>query len=237
MLPLFFSYNHYKYEELASTVIVDTLTFPDDVLAWFVGGEWTASVKGKPHHNLALDEAHECLINLRLKTITSRPSHFRTVEMSNFMSYLDTVVRGIEGQLYSQKEHEPVQQRKRYACQRANKINEVLKDIHLFENHEEEIPLCNMVCPGKHPIDSKTVSDLLSINQIGRERMTTFVKEHILPPRTGGRKRRKRSRKLSTFTGRSSTTSEGKRAQQHCPECNANFTRKWYHCTNLTINS
>ena len=213
LLPLFFAYNHYKYEELATTAVIDTLTLPDDVLAWFVGGGWTASVKARPHHNLALDEAHESLINLRLKTITSRPSHFRTVEMSNFMSYLDTIVRGMEGQLYAQKEHDPVQQRKRYVCQRADKMITMLSDMHIFEQHEEQIPLCNIISPAKHPLDSKTISDLLNISSIGKERMATFVEEHILPVRTGGRKRRKRPRKLATFTGRSSTTSEGKRRE------------------------
>jgi hypothetical protein len=58
-----------------------------------------------------LDEAHESMINLRLKTITSRPPHLRTVEMANFMSYLDVVVRGVEGMLYIHKE-EPAQYKK-----------------------------------------------------------------------------------------------------------------------------
>ena len=81
LTPLLFSFNRYKYEELATTAIIDSLTIPDDMLSLFLKGGWTVSAKGKPHHNLALDEAHESIINLRLKTITSRPSHFRTVEL------------------------------------------------------------------------------------------------------------------------------------------------------------
>lgn len=74
--------------------IMDTLTLPDDVLQRFLNGEWTVSVKGRSYHNIAFDEAHKSIINLCLKTITSRPSHFRTVELSNFMSYLDKIVTG-----------------------------------------------------------------------------------------------------------------------------------------------
>ena len=74
---------------------MNALTFSSDLSKKFLSGKWTVSVKGRPYHNLALDEAHESVINLRLKTITSRPSHFRTVELSNFMSYLDKVVRGL----------------------------------------------------------------------------------------------------------------------------------------------
>ena len=32
-----------------------------------VNGEWTCSVRGRPYHNLAIDEAHECIINNRVK--------------------------------------------------------------------------------------------------------------------------------------------------------------------------
>ena len=51
------------------------------------------SQNSRPYHNIAKDKAHECIINLRLKTITARPSHFRTVELGHFMAYLDTALK------------------------------------------------------------------------------------------------------------------------------------------------
>ena len=77
--------------------IMDTLTLPNNLLQQFLKGGWTVSVKGRPYHNTAFDEAHESIINLCLKTTTSRPSHFCTVDLSNFMSYLDKIVAGLEG--------------------------------------------------------------------------------------------------------------------------------------------
>ena len=44
--------------------------------------------------------------------------------------------------------------------------------------------------------------------------MTKFVEEYILLPQTGARTRRKRPRKLATFSVRSCTTSEGKKREQ-----------------------
>ncbi len=86
-------------------------------------------------------------INLRLKTITSRPSHFQRVELANFISYLDIVVRGLEGQLYAHRQQEPVQYRKIYVCQRATEMEEQLKDIALYEEQSvEERPLKNLLC-------------------------------------------------------------------------------------------
>ena len=70
LLPLIFAYDHNKYEELCCTALMDALTLPSDLNEKFLSGEWTVSVKGRPYHNLALDEAHESVINLRLKTIT-----------------------------------------------------------------------------------------------------------------------------------------------------------------------
>ena len=76
--------------------VLDTFTFPQTVLTLSLNGQWTVSQKGRPYYNIAIDEAHECLINLRLKTITARPSHFHTVELANFMSYLDSVLDPFE---------------------------------------------------------------------------------------------------------------------------------------------
>ena len=99
----------------------------------FLNGGWTVSIKGQPHHNLALDEAHESVINLRLKTITSRPSHFHTVELANFMPYLDKLVGGIEDMLYRNKQKEPSHYRNRYVCQRTTRMMTMLKDVILFQ--------------------------------------------------------------------------------------------------------
>ena len=93
---IFFAYSRDKYEELTLTNLQDYLTFPQELLDELMEGKWTISFKGNPYHNLALDEGHECFINRRLKQITSRPSHFRTVQLADFMAYLDVLLRGVE---------------------------------------------------------------------------------------------------------------------------------------------
>ena len=69
ILPLFFAYCRNKYEELSTTSVLDTFTFPQTVLILSLNGQWTVSQKGRPYHNIAIDEAHECLINLHLKLL------------------------------------------------------------------------------------------------------------------------------------------------------------------------
>ena len=174
-LPLLFAYNHNKYEELSTMAIMDTLTLPNNVLQRFLNGGWTVSVKGQPYHNIAFDEAHESVINLRLKTITSRPLHFRTVELSNFMSYLDRIVSGFEGLLFRNKQQESVQYRRRYVCQRTTKMITMLKDVVLFNVSKMKKPLCNPLLNEKKTLDSSTVQDLLNIMKIGTDRMEQFI--------------------------------------------------------------
>lgn len=55
-------------------------------------GKWTVSLKGHAYNNLVIDEVHGCYINRRLKQITSRPSHFRTVQLADFMAYMDVLL-------------------------------------------------------------------------------------------------------------------------------------------------
>ena len=76
--------------------LADSVTNPKDIMEHFLNGEWTVSVKGRPCHNQALDEAHESIINRKLKQITTRPSHFRLVNLADFMAYLDSVCTGLD---------------------------------------------------------------------------------------------------------------------------------------------
>ena len=88
------------------------------MISQFEKGQWTVSVKGRPFHNLALDEAHECIINRKLKQITTRPSHFRMVELSDFMAYLDTVITGLDCQVFKEYKHKEYV--KKGCCTRSN---------------------------------------------------------------------------------------------------------------------
>lgn len=95
---------------------------------------------------------------------------------------------------------------------------EALTDIKFFQSSKSLIPLCNLLS-STTKIDSHAVQDLLSITKVGIERMKLFITEYILPPpNPGPRKRRKRTRKLATFSRKSSTASETKRREKELSE-------------------
>ena len=91
---LFFAYSHNKYEELVCKSMKNSMQLPQEVLNAFLCGEWTVSAKSIPYHSQAMDEAHESMVN-KSKDLTTRPTLYRIVELSNFMAVLNHVVNGM----------------------------------------------------------------------------------------------------------------------------------------------
>ncbi len=135
-----------RYQQRSMESFADFHTFPAHVAKPLVNaGEWTASLTGRPHHNVALDEAHEMVINRRLKQITSRASHFRTVELADFMAYLE--VQGAWDRFLSRsKKDSEASTLKRYACQRVECIQTILEGltVPLFRYSSDPSPLRNV---------------------------------------------------------------------------------------------
>ena len=59
-------------------------------------------------------------------------------------------------------------------------MNDMFKDTYVFEQNRENRSLYNTFCAAKQPLDSKSVLDLLSVGEIGQERMEKFVALYIL---------------------------------------------------------
>ena len=91
---------------------------------------------GRPYHNLAIVESHECVINNRVKNITSRPSHFHTVELADFIAYADKIVNGTQKYLNKDTIDNQI---KRYTCQRATLICGLIMEAPLFQNKEQSL--------------------------------------------------------------------------------------------------
>ena len=174
-----------------------------EVIDYFKNGQWTVSVKGRPFHNVALDEAHECIINRKLKQITTRASYFRMVELSDFMVYLDEVVTGLEAHIF--KEHKRKSHEKKKDSTRAQLLYRLLSDKGLFSHTDDNKPLCNIFVDNAPGLDATNREDLLQIQVKGSERMFSYVRQYALEPPTEIRQKRRRQ-KLKTFSTPSKTS-------------------------------
>ena len=154
------------------------LTLPDDVLDHLSTGEWTVSIKGVPYSNLAIDEAHESVINRRLKQITSRPS---TIELADFMSYLDVILVNFEAFVF-QHNAEPHSHVKVYVSERAPVIKQLIMstEVNLFEVGGVR-PLSNVFLRNPPELDHSTRNDLLSFYSVGKDCFLHKVGELLCP--------------------------------------------------------
>ena len=94
------------------------------------------SVSGKPFHNVALDEGHECVINKRLKLLTSRPSEYRTVTLSNFMAYLDKYSENLEKCIMKSNKQSKTSS---IALKYVKRVSEAINTAHIFDQDENTL--------------------------------------------------------------------------------------------------
>ena len=74
MASVFTAFDHQNYRKLISRHLADLLCMPDSVLTMFQQGAFVVSIKGRTWHSVAVDEAHEMLINKACKMSIVRPT-------------------------------------------------------------------------------------------------------------------------------------------------------------------
>ena len=74
MAPLFVAFDRPHYQKLIPNHLRDLAKIPRDVLKFLESGAFVCSITGKHMRSVALDEAHEMLVNKDLKTTIVHPS-------------------------------------------------------------------------------------------------------------------------------------------------------------------
>ena len=74
MVALFSAYDHHTYQKIIAQHLADIKRFPKGIIGMFRQGAFVVNVKGRQWHAIALDEAHEMLINRKCKASIGRPS-------------------------------------------------------------------------------------------------------------------------------------------------------------------
>ena len=149
-----------------------------------------------------------------MKQITSRPSAFRTVELADFMSYLDSVLLQFEEYVF-QHNAEPNSHHKKFVLERKSLIKDfiLINHISFFEVDVVVVkPLSNVFLCNAPILDYHTRNDLLSFYSIGKDRLIEKVNEVINP----NQRIEKHSRsKLRTFTKHASTARQIKNKEKN----------------------
>lgn len=174
----------------------------------FERGEWTVSVSALPYHNVALDEAHEMLINRRLKEIIPRPDEHHAIVLADFVAYQDGVVRCVENHVFKYSLI-----KKQYA----------ISKVAYTKNMYMKMKTSNVFCSEGHnlrtlfysqkPVEltPDQISDLMKISREGKKRMFLYIRQYIITPSKEVPQKRK-CNKLKTFT-KTKTTKKTERSK------------------------
>jgi hypothetical protein len=199
---LFFAYSHNKYMELVCQHMKDIKMLPNNIRKQFESGQWTMTVKGSAYHNLALDEAHECLINRKLQELVRNPNEHNTVVLADFMAFLEQFLTKLKSFVYkysNKKRHASKSKHNKFLAVIYSKI----RPVRLFASTTQRL-LINSFNLSATILDDEQRQDLLHISFEGKKRMISYIKQFVLePPLEKPDKRR--GRKLKTFSKKKST--------------------------------
>ena len=104
MVPTFAAYDRPHYHHLIPQHIADILQMPTAILAKLQAGCFTASITGRAFRDVALDEAHEMLINKDLKRAIVRPSCEYLRHMSSFYQHRAAYLHNLTRQVLPPRE-------------------------------------------------------------------------------------------------------------------------------------
>ena len=99
MAPLFVAFDRPHYQKLIPNHLRDLANMPNDVMKFLESGAFVCSVTGKHMRSVALDEAHEMLVNKDLKTTIVLPSKEYLDRMLYYYPVPSMVLNAVKMQL------------------------------------------------------------------------------------------------------------------------------------------
>ena len=103
----FFAFHRPHYRKLISHHLADLVTIPSEILHHFQAGGFTVSITGKGWHSVAIDKAHEMLINNDLKSAIVRPGKENMNRLSLYLGHRAKLLHNIKHELDAPKDTPP----------------------------------------------------------------------------------------------------------------------------------
>ena len=185
MTPLFTSYDHFTYRKLIAQHLADMITFPEAVLSELEQGSFVVSILGREWHSVAMDEAHEMLINKACKTSIVHPNGDYIARIAKYLPYRAKCLENLKRQLsFGDELVSPIHDL--YTVKPCDKKSEaniqlqtnVVKAKKLFEITIDDRGLINPFT-NKHASPDQ-LHDLLNFREIGNSEFNKFIEYYIL---------------------------------------------------------
>ena len=189
MAPVFFAFNRPHYQKLISQHLSDLLVMPTDVLAKLKDGSFATSITGKPWHSVAIDEAHEMMINKDLKSAVVRPSRENMNRMSLYLGHRMKLLHNLQTQVNQGLERDQLEDAGSIYTVDKTTIKS-LQNVRVMISKIAEgelLPLSSSLAVLRNPFIGKQANseqreDLLSFRQVGLSDFHTYVTYTYLKP-------------------------------------------------------
>ena len=183
MVPLFCAYDRPCYQRLIPNHIADVHNYPAEIIDSFKKGGFTVKVKGGIGHSVAIDEAHEMLINRDLKMAVARPTTPYLKKTTHFFSCRIKAQRRFTSQLFPNNGVESPQSAiwdsrnstKRWE-ENVQRMCTLLDSHSLFQQTDRG--LINVFT--KQQATPEQTHDLLNARKLGEQSYLNFVTHRIL---------------------------------------------------------
>lgn len=205
MAPVFTVFDHSTYETQISQHLADLLCMPPTILTMFEQGAFVVSICATEWHSVAIDEAHEMLINKECKTSIVRPSRDYINRIAHYIPYRTKALQNLKQQLFPEQVREETIQSPFSSKNSDYKfIQNVQVQMNLIDSHNLFI-VCDENRGLLNPFTSKVANkeqfhDLINFRSIGEKELFLRISYFILKnPSVQAPKRRQ---KLQTFSDR-----------------------------------
>jgi hypothetical protein len=185
--PIFCAYDRTHYQQLIPLHLAHLHQLPQDILDALKQGLWTVSLRGRPYENLALDEAHETLINRDLKMSLNRPPGSASLSLrTNYLNFKSTAFKNFKEQVNCGRRNKPKTEARISLGAHQNSETNIQAAVELLES--STISLAPSPRSGTQlwhlfsgeAARQQSESDLLSFREVGARLLSIFVQHSIL---------------------------------------------------------
>jgi hypothetical protein len=106
MVPLFTIFDHKTCQKVITLHLTDLLqSTSSKLIGMFKQGAFVVNIKGRPLHSVAIDEAHEMLINKSCKTAIVKPNPDYINRLASYLPYRSKAIDNFTEQLLISSQH------------------------------------------------------------------------------------------------------------------------------------
>ena len=157
-------------------------SMPSQILTMFQQGAFTVSIKGRPWHSVAIDEAHEMLINKSCKLSITKPNADNINRIVKYLPYRSKLLERINLELFS----EEIAERSLFNSSENLKHEESIKAQKTLINEKQLLSTNLQSNRGLiNPFTKKVASpqqnhDLINARSIGKQEFLLYASTHLV---------------------------------------------------------